>query len=436
MLRHSTSGGGEPGIAIVGAGIGGLTLAIALRRRGIEATVYEQAPKLAEIGAAVALSANATRELERLGCLPDVEAASTEPTELIYRGWRNQDRIAAFPVRKDRTYRDRFGAPYFGIHRADLQTALGSTFGVDGIRFGKRVSNVSDSVDGVRLDFEDGDSVQADLVVGADGIRSKVREHVAGRDVVRYSGTSAFRGIIPASTLPTLPDPQAIQFWMGPDAHLLHYAIGPKGEDVNFFAVVEGPDEWPDPHRWTIPIKKGESLSAFAGWDPAVVEMVAQEPFGLRWGLFTTRPLVTSHRGRAVILGDAAHAMLPHHGQGANTTIEDAVVLAELISHRGLKDLGTTLDRFGSLRRARTRVIQRSAAATNKALHLPDHKDLASRNARVARFASEFGWIHEFDALKSVRDDDGRKRRAPVRPVRRRDEPFDASSSLVFGMPS
>lgn len=420
MLGRPTNGGREPRIAIVGAGIGGLTLAIALRRRGIEATVYEQAPKLAEIGAAVALSANATRELERLGCLPDVEAASTEPTELIYRGWRNPDRIAAFPVRKDRAYRDRFGAPYFGIHRADLQTALGSAFGVDGIRFGKRLSAISDSVESMRLDFDDGDSLEADLVVGADGIRSKVREHVAGRDVVRYSGTSAFRGIIPASSLPTLPDPQAIQFWMGPDAHLLHYAIGPKGEDVNFFAVVEGPGEWPDPQRWTIPIEKGEALAAFDGWDPAVVEMVGQEPFGLRWGLFTTRPLATSHRGRAVILGDAAHAMLPHHGQGANTTIEDAVVLAELVSRHGLSDLGRTLDRFGSLRRARTRVIQRSAAATNDALHLADDDDIASRNARVGRFSIEFGWIHEFDALESVRQVAEGERHVPVRRVARK----------------
>lgn len=406
--------GREPRIAIVGAGIGGLTLGIALRRRGIEATVYEQAPKLAEIGAAVALSANATRELERLGCLPGVEAASTEPSELIYRGWRDQERIAAFPVRQAGAYRSRFGAPYFGVHRADLQTVLGQAFGIEDIRFGKRVESVSEGAGVMRLSFEDGDGVEADLVVGADGIRSKVREHVAGRDVVRYSGTSAFRGIVPASSLPTLPDPQAIQFWMGPGAHLLHYAIGPDGEDVNFFAVVEGPDEWPDPQRWTIPVEKGESLAAFAGWDPAVVEMVAQEPFGLRWGLFTTRPLATAYRGRAVILGDAAHAMLPHHGQGANTTIEDAVVLAELIVQRGLTELGATLEQFGSLRRARTRVIQRSAAATSHALHLNDDDDLAARNARVGRFADEFGWIHEFDALKSAQAD-GRARRVPVR---------------------
>ena len=415
MDGRPTNGGREPRIAIVGAGIGGLTLAIALRRRGIDATVYEQAPKLAEIGAAVALSANATRELERLGCLPGVEAASTEPTELIYRGWRDRQRIAAFPVRNGRAYRDRFGAPYFGVHRADLQMVLGSTFGVDGIHFGKRVSSVADGANGMRLDFEDGDSAEADLVVGADGVRSRVREHVAGRDVVRYSGTSAFRGIIPASCLPTLPDPQAIQFWMGPDAHLLHYAIGPDGKDVNFFAVVEGPAEWPDPQRWTIPVEKNESLAAFAGWDPAVVEMVGQEPFGLRWGLFTTRPLTRSHRGRAVILGDAAHAMLPHHGQGANTTIEDAVVLAELISRRGLTDLDRTLERFGALRRSRTRIIQRSAAATNDALHLTDDDDIAARNARVGRFPVEFGWIHEFDALKSVQDDEERAGQALAR---------------------
>src|SRR6476661_1515646 len=111
-------------IAIVGGGVGGLTLALALRQRGIAADVYEQAPELTEIGAAVALSANSTRELERLGLLDQLTAVSTEPTELIYRGWRDDRRIAAFPVKNDLAYRKRFGAPYFGVHRADLQRIL------------------------------------------------------------------------------------------------------------------------------------------------------------------------------------------------------------------------------------------------------------------------------------------------------------------------
>lgn len=396
----------EPRIAIIGAGIGGLALALALKDRGIPATIYEKAAQLTEIGAAIALSANATRDLARFGCMPGLEAHGCEPTELIYRGWRDQERIAAHPVRQDGRYRAAFGAPYFGIHRADLQKIMGGLVGPDVIRLDHELTGMEETPEGIRLDFRGQDSVLADLVVGADGIRSRVRDHVAGPGAVRYTGTSAFRGIVPADKLPKLPDPQAIQFWMGPDAHLLHYAIGPEGGDVNFFAVAEGPEDWPDPDRWVIEDDATAPERVFAGWDEAVLEMVCQPQPVARWGLFSTKPLRRWHKGRAVLIGDAAHAMLPHHGQGANTSIEDAVTLAEMIWQRGLGALDATLERYRQLRRPRTRAIQLSAAATSDLLHLPDDADLAARDARVARFDSDFGWIHGFetrDALKAGR---------------------------------
>ncbi|MGF1552297.1 MAG: FAD-dependent monooxygenase [Paracoccaceae bacterium] len=392
----------DPEIAVVGAGIGGLALALALQDRGLPVAVYERAEALAEIGAAIALSANATRELARFGCLPAIEAAACEPTELIYRRWRTQDRVAAHPVREGGAYRARFGASYFGIHRADLQRAMAAQVTDGTLRLGHALSGLTETDEGIRLDFEGRDSVVADIVIGADGIRSRVRDHVAGPDAVRYTGTSAFRGIVPVDRLPSLPDPQAIQFWMGPDAHLLHYAIGPEGGDVNFFAVAEGPAEWPDPRRWVIETDPDDPLRVFAGWDEAVLEMVGQSDRVARWGLFSTKPLRRWHRGRAVIIGDAAHAMLPHHGQGANTSIEDAVTLAELLWRDGLGDLDATLTTFVALRRARTRVIQMSARATNDALHLPDHADLDRRDARMGRFPEEFGWIHAFDVRRAM----------------------------------
>lgn len=395
----------EPRIAIIGGGVGGLTLALALRLHGIEPQIYEQASELAEIGAAVALSANATRELERLDVLSAVEAVSTEPTELIYRGWRSDERIGAFPVRNGGTYRKRFGAPYLGVHRADLQKVLSGAVGTSTLHLGRRLMTLQADGEAMRLEFADGDSVLADLVVGADGVRSAVRDYVAGPGGTVYSGTSAFRGVVPASHLPSLPDPQAIQFWMGPNAHLLHYAIGPEGRDVNFFAVVEGPDRWPSADRWTLPIEQHEAVGSFEGWHPAVTEMVAAGPHASRWGLFTTRPLLQWHKGRAVLLGDAVHAMLPHHGQGANTTIEDAVTLAELLAARGLKHLDSTLLHYRTLRRTRTRQIQLSSAATNHLLHLPDEADLHARNASMTSFPDRFGWIHGFrseDALGRI----------------------------------
>jgi salicylate hydroxylase len=405
-------------IAIVGGGIGGLTLALALRQRGMAAEVFEQASELTEIGAAVALSANATRELRRLGVLDAISAAATEPTELIFRGWRDGRRIAAHPVRLEGSYRERFGAPYFGIHRADLQRALSGALGGAGLHLGHRLSGLVDRGDGIDLEFDNGRSAQADLAVGADGVRSVVRRFVTGGEGAVYSRTSGFRGIVPATRLPSLPDPQAIQFWMGPNAHLLHYAIGARGEDVNFLAVVEGPPAWPNGDRWQAEIEPGEALAAFAGWHPAVTEMIGAVEHRLRWGLFVGRPLLRWSRGRAVLLGDAAHAMVPHHGQGANTTIEDAITLAELLAGAEPGDLDGVLARYAALRVARTRKIQRSSRATNELLHLPDGPALAARDRRMSRIPQDFGWIHEFDALRAVSGEEQsigtQERRRPV----------------------
>ena len=406
----SVPGVGPLRIAIVGGGIGGLTLAIALRQRGLAADVYEQAPALAEIGAAVALSANATRELARLGVLDALDAVSVEPSELIYRNWRDGRRVAAHPVREGGAYRARFGAPYYGIHRADLQRVLGGALTGEGLHLGHRLTSLEDRGATMLLGFANGHVAEADLVIGADGVRSLVRGFVTEHQEhagAQYSGTSAFRGIVSSEALPSLPDPEAIQFWMGPNAHLLHYAIGPGASHVNYFAVTEGPAAWAGP-GYTAPIAPDEALAAFRGWHPAVVEMIAATPQtpehrSLRWALMVVPYLMTWHRNRAVLLGDSAHAMVPHHGQGANTTIEDAITLAELLPGRSRGDVCDVLGPYQSLRRARTRKIQRSAWMTNHALHLSDDADLGARDARLAAFPEEFGWIHEHDALHSAR---------------------------------
>lgn len=389
-------------IAIVGGGIGGLSLGIALQQRGFSPQIFEQASELAEVGAAVALSANSTRELQRLGVLDAIEAVATEPTELIFRGWRDATRIAAYPVRQNAAYRNRYGAPYLGIHRAELQRILSGALGAGALHLGHRLTGLVEDGDTVDLEFANGRIARADLVIGADGVRSAVRRWMTGGERSVYSGTSAFRGIVPADRLSALPDPQAIQFWMGPDAHLLHYAIGGAGEDINYFAVVEGPGTWPRPDSSTFEIEPHEALAAFTGWHPAVTEMIGATPHRLQWGLFVVPHLLRWHRGRVVMLGDATHAMVPHHGQGANTTIEDAITLAALLADAEPNCLDAMMHRYQKLRRARTWKIQRSSWATNALLHLPDEAGLAGRDAKVSKFPERFGWIHAFDALRSV----------------------------------
>ena len=384
-------------VGIVGGGIGGLTLALALRRRGLAADVYEQASELREIGAAVALTANGTRELDRLGCLNAIAAFSAEPSELIWRGWRDDRRIAAFPIAQGGAYRDRFGAPFVGIHRADLQHVLGAAHGPGRLHLGHRLVALSEKNNVVKLEFANGNSAEVDVLVGADGQRSIVRRYVAGEERAPYSGTSGFRGIVSVRDLPSLPDPHALQFWMGPNAHLLHYAIGPSGLDINFLAVVEGPISWTH-ENWVAPVAHDEAIAAFKGWHPAVVEMICAVPHSLRWGLFTIRPLQTWQRGRVVLMGDAAHGMLPHHGQGANVTIEDAITLAELLRSCRIEEFHGAMHRYQALRRTRTRTIQRSALATNIVLHLHDDA-IEGRAATLARVPARFGWIYAFDAL-------------------------------------
>ena len=412
------SAAGNRRIAVIGAGIGGLTFAIAARRYGIRVDIYEQTAELREVGAAVALSANATRFFEQFGLAStsgpakaghygdsgspeaghygDLASRWSEVSHLIYRDGRDGRLIGKHEV--GAAYRQRFGAPYVGIHRADLQAVLSSAAGLDRIHLNKRLVDIDDSGARASVHFDDGTSSEADLVIGADGARSFVRQWMLGYDDALYSGCSGFRGIVPIDQLPRLPDPTALQFWMGPGGHLLHYPMG--NGDINFLLVERQPSPWP--HRdWTMPGREGEQLRHFAQWHPAVVEMITAHPISNRWGLFHRPPLGRWTRGRVTLLGDAAHQLAPHHGQGANQSIEDAVVLASCLGECGARPLADALERYETMRRGRTRKVQFASISVPDVLHLPDGENADRRNARLGTFDGalhHLGWIHEFDA--------------------------------------
>lgn len=389
----------EQKVTIVGAGIGGLTLAIALQRRGVEVEICEQAQELDEIGAGIGLFANSTRLLARLGLGPALDAHASDPTEVIFRDGLGGDRIAAHPLAEGDWYRTEFGARYSGIHRKHLQRILVDAVGPDTIRLGRRLTGLTEESDGTAaMHWADGSVTRSDVIVGADGIRSLIRPWVTGTDAVRFSGTSGFRGVVPVSKLPSLPDPRAIQYWVGDGAHLLHFPIGPDYEYVTFLAVVESPKQWPDPERWRVPCTDEDALAPFHGWHPAVPEMIGALPHTERWGLFGLGPLPTWRRANVVLLGDSAHGMLPHHGQGANQSIEDAFALADALAAPGDTPLTARLDGYERLRMSRAQRVQKVSWITNRWLHIPDGPEVPERNALFGSLRQNLDWIHSYDA--------------------------------------
>lgn len=389
-------------IAVVGGGIGGLTLGIALKNRDdVEVDIYEQAPELREVGAAVALSANSTRFYEgRFGMAEKVKPVWYEIQALIYRDGRDGRTISE--IRGD--YRARYGHPYVGIHRADLQQVLSTEVGLDKIHLNKRLTSIDDTGTDAVLHFDDGDSAAADLVIGADGARSTVRRLLLGYDDALYSGTSAFRGIVEPENMASMPDKDAIQFWMGPGGHCLHYPIGRSGAH-NFFLVERHPSPWP--HKgWVVPVEDGEKLRMFGDWASPIVEMVSAVTCTERWALFHRPPLGRWSRGRITLIGDAAHALVPHHGQGANTSIEDAIVLIDQLAKND--DWDAARVEFERLRRGRTRRIQYASITVADVLHLPDGPRADERNARLAAanaWDRHLDWVHSFRADEEEPDE-------------------------------
>ena len=380
-------------VAVVGGGIGGLVLALALRERGISIEVYEQADGLREIGAAVALSANGTRELRRLGLGEQVESVSVVPSALVIRRWDSGEVIADHPMGRDGIYEATFGAPYYGVHRVALLQALADRLADEGVNLGRRCVGVDERDSGAELQFADGSSATADLVVGADGVHSVMRRHVVGEVRGRFSGTVGYRGLVPVEAMPSLPDPTPLQFWAGPRRHLLHYAID-GGRTVNFLAVVRTPEWTAD--TWMEECEVSDAVDAYAGWHPAVTEMLGATDVGARWALFDLAPLERWHTKRVVLMGDAAHAMVPHQGQGANQTIEDAIALADCLAADD--DLASALRHYEESRRKRTARVQRWSRRTADLMHLPDGPEIAPRDDLFRELYTELAWIHAHDA--------------------------------------
>lgn len=381
-------------VAIVGGGIGGLTLAASLLQQSISVQIFEQDTELREIGAGVAIGGNATRLLQRLG-IDLVQVANVPPT-LEFRRWNDGGLIWSHPIGE--WYRREVGAPFLTLHRRTLQQLLAAAVPSDCIQLNHRLVGLSDEPAGVRLHFEDGDDVVASVVAGVDGVHSTARRYVCGDVAPAHSGEIGFRGVIPVQTSQGLPNPTALNIWCGPGTHVVYYGMD-RGELVNLLAVYR-PDHLP---AWTAlsgraPATRDQALRIFArySWDRRILDLVRNiEGDTSFWALVELPRLPRWSRGRVMLLGDAAHAPLPHQGQGAGLAIEDAYALGALLAKGGLKDYDSAFEAFENLRKRRAWMVQAYSRAAGRAYKLLGGA-ATTRDASWPSLPQRIGWIHRY----------------------------------------
>ncbi len=345
-------------VAVVGAGIGGLTAAIALRANGIEATVYEQAHELKALGAGVAIATNGSRILTRLGLGDAVAAVAGPVTHYQFRTWQAQP-IAGEPSTLS------FGDPArtWFLHRGDFQKVLAEALPADALQLGRSCVDAVEHRAGVRVQFADGTTADADLVVGADGIHSRLQGKVTSPAEPVSEGIMAYRGLIPAERVSATIDMHASSMWLGPRQSFLAYPVS-AGRLLNIVAFV--PTNLTVAESWTAPGDVAELAAAYRGWDPTISAVIDAMDSTFRWGIYDREPLDRWSTDRITLLGDSAHAVTPHLGQGANQAIEDAMTLAVLLRDARPADLPARLRRYEQLRMGRTGHVRSQARAAGR----------------------------------------------------------------------
>ncbi len=379
-------------IAVVGAGMGGLAFACAMRASQHEVTVYEQANELAELGAGISLWANGTRLFEEMGIASRMAACSCE-TEAVF--FRNEDGSVAATqlLARNNWYRNKYGYPYYGAFRTDLQTALLDAIGKEKIRLNKQLIQLDNAENEATLYWADGTSDTADLVVGADGIKSVVRSAVSDSARAVFTGNSAFRGLAKTADLNLLPEPNSFTDWMGDGQHVLNFPVGKDFEYQTIVVFMDGPETWQH-ESWRVPAEPSAIRDKFTGWHPAVGQLLAQVNLRERWGMFQVSPMSSWYRGRAVLIGDAAHGMMPHHGQGAISSFEDAITLAHIMNNASLATFDEKLACYQRERKSRGERIQLSSRRVNDCLHLPPGPEREQRNAVLNNLEQHYSWLH------------------------------------------
>src|SRR3990172_7650463 len=349
---------------IVGGGIGGLAAAIAFGQKGHNSTVLERSSFAEESGAGIQLGPNATRALRSLGVLPAIEASAFKPESLVMFDAVSGRKLATVPL--GASIEARYGAPYLTLHRADLHAALletCKTLGAVTLRPGFTLASAEDVGDKIVAQDTNGDEVAGDLMIGADGLWSKLRTIVAPNAHPRFAHATAYRTMLPREALPSPFDASIVGLWLGPRGHLVHYPVR-GGNELNLVAILEGSDE---AQGWNEPVDRALLLSRFTGWYKDSKSLLEMATGFRRWSLYRLPPLRQWHKGRVVLLGDAAHPTLPYLAQGAALTIEDAATLSNCLEENS--DPTKAFRAYQRLRQNRTARVQRRSLRLGRYYH-------------------------------------------------------------------
>ncbi len=382
-------------IAIVGGGIGGLSAALHLLNAGFDVHVYEQSPRIGEIGAGIQISPNASRLLIRLGLKPALDRFGVRPQAVHQKRWEDGRTLQRAPVGIE--VETTFGAPYYHFHRGDLAELLGAAVPAERLHVGHKLVGLEQKGARALARFENGAAVEADLVVGADGIHSRVRHLLFGPEKPRFTGCIAWRGLVPAERVRHLDIEVASHNWMGPDGHVVHYWVG-GGRFMNVVCVVEHGD-WrkkDGPRRARSPMRWRATRAGIPG-----ARVISSFPETFVWALHDRLPLPHWSDGPVTLLGDACHPMLPFMAQGAAQSIEDGATLAAVLTAMP-GDIPGALRRYEALRKPRATRLQEASAANRVRFHLHDGPEQQKRDAAMAasgdRSIANIGWLYLHDA--------------------------------------
>ncbi|MGC7347139.1 FAD-dependent monooxygenase [Mycobacteroides abscessus] len=381
-------------VAIIGAGIGGLTAAAALRANDIDVIVYEKAHELREVGAGVVIANNGLRALDEVGLGDRVRAVGTQIRRTLWHTWQGESVPVppAWPaVSPDRPVTS------LPVHRGELQHALLGALPAGTVQLGRPCQDIVETADEVRIIFADGSEECADVAVGADGIHSAVQRVVADPVELSSDGIMAYRGLIPVERLDGVIDLNSMQMWLGPGRSFLIYPVS-RGRLLNVVAFT--PSNLDAEESWTAPGDVAELSAEFAGWDQPVQRVAGAMTETFRWGLYDRKPLNRWTTDRIALLGDAAHPMTPHLGQGANMSIEDAVVLATVLAGASATEVPRRLSLYESLRRDRTSRVQRNARQSGRVYRSVD-LTAQQQAAQLTEILAD-NWIPDYDAAATA----------------------------------